>query len=209
MLGFYNYTVILTYLSVSSATIGIWMATQGRHGISIICLMLCGLFDTFDGTVAKMRIRSDAERMFGIQIDSLADLICFGALPVAIGFSVGMHGWMVAVSALYILCALIRLAYFNVTEEELSAVPGKSRQSYDGLPVTSSALIFPVVYSFAHLIGKGFSYVYCAFLFVVAILFVSKFKIRKFGLKGMLVLVFIGFLELVWLILGKHYGLIL
>lgn len=208
MLGYYNYTVILTYLSVSSATIGIWMASEGRPGLSILCLMLCGLFDTFDGTVAKMRMRSQSERLFGIQIDSLADLVSFGALPVAIGFSIGMHGWMIAVSALYILCALIRLAYFNVTEEELSSVPGQTRQCYDGLPVTSVALILPVVFSFSHVIGKGFRYVYCGFLLLIAIAFVSKFKIRKFGIKGMLTLVFIGILELAWLIFGKHNGLI-
>ena len=168
--------------------------------------MLSGLLDAFDGTVARTKKgRTEEERKFGIQLDSLADLFCFGALPVTIGYAVGMHSWMIIIMVLYMLAALIRLAYFNVTEEALC---GKKRESYIGLPVTSVSLILPVIYSFRRLIGPYFVYVYSVSLLLIAIAFVSKIKIKKFGIKGILVLVALGVIELLWLILGRFYGII-
>lgn len=206
MLGYYDYTIILTLLSVSSGAVGLYHAACQRPVISILCLMLSGLLDAFDGTVARTKKdRTEEERKFGIQLDSLADLFCFGALPVTIGYAVGMHGWMIIIMVVYILAALIRLAYFNVTEEALC---GKKRESYLGLPVTSVSLILPVIYSFRRLIGACFTYVYAAALLLIAIAFVSKFRIKKFGVKGILVLVAIGIIELLWLVLGRTYGII-
>ena len=86
MLGFYNYTVILTYLGAASGIYGIITCLSRQSPrIGVLCLMLSGLCDMFDGTVARTRQRSDDEKRFGIQIDSLSDLICFGVLPAFIG----------------------------------------------------------------------------------------------------------------------------
>ena len=119
MLGFYNYTVVLTYIGAASGVYGI-MSTLTRQSprIGIICLMLSGLCDMFDGAVAKTRKRTDDEKRFGIQIDSLADLICFGVLPACIGYAIGLRrSWHQWILVGYALAALIRLAYFNVMEE--------------------------------------------------------------------------------------------
>ena len=92
MIGFYNYTVILTYMGLASSLIGIYLAMSGSHiTMAVIALMISGLCDMFDGKVARTRKRTDDEKKFGIQIDSLCDLICFGLLPAAIGYSVGMN----------------------------------------------------------------------------------------------------------------------
>ena len=60
MLGFYNYTVVLTYIGAASGVYGI-LATLSRQSprIGIVCLMLSGLCDMFDGAVAKTRKRTD------------------------------------------------------------------------------------------------------------------------------------------------------
>ena len=88
MIGFYDYTVILTYFSLLSATSGIVVALSGGGHPYYGCLFLlfCGLCDAFDGKVARTKKgRTKMEKDFGIQIDSLSDLVAFGVLPACIG----------------------------------------------------------------------------------------------------------------------------
>ena len=54
MIGFYNASVILTYLGVVSAVFGMSQAFNGNFKIAILCLMISGLTDMYDGTIAKM-----------------------------------------------------------------------------------------------------------------------------------------------------------
>ena len=80
MIGFYNYTVILTYMSLISAITGMTFAHAGMFGAAIFCLALSGFFDMFDGKVARRKKdRTDDEKLFGIQLDSLCDVVAFGA----------------------------------------------------------------------------------------------------------------------------------
>ncbi len=186
MLGFYNYTVILTYMGFISGAVGISLAFTGNPTYATICLLLAGLFDMFDGKVASTKKdRSEDEKKFGIQIDSLSDLVCFGVLPAAIGYSIGLTSpyWYILFS-LYSLSALIRLAYFNVIEEKRQHTTSSARTSYSGVPVTTSSLLFPLIYfacrfvvGFDKALPDAFSYVYAAFLLICAVLFVAKFLV--------------------------------
>ena len=82
MIGFYDYTVLLTYMGFISGMTGIVLAINGQIFPAIICLMFSGLCDMFDGRVARTKKRrTTEERHFGIQLDSLSDLVCFGVLP--------------------------------------------------------------------------------------------------------------------------------
>lgn len=90
MIGVYDYTVILTYLSLISGVLGIIIAVTGvgHPEIGIFFLMLSGILDAFNGRVARTKKnRTEIEKNFGVQIDSLADLICFGVLHVSIGLA--------------------------------------------------------------------------------------------------------------------------
>lgn len=118
MLGYYNYTVILTYIGLLSAVFGMMQALQQNPRVAVLCLMLCGLCDMFDGTIARTKKnRTEDEKSFGIQIDSLCDLVCFGIFPVVIGFSIGIKSLQgTLVMGFYALAAVIRLGYFNVQE---------------------------------------------------------------------------------------------
>ena len=148
MIGFYDYTVILTYLSLLSAVRGIVFTITGHPIIATICLLFCGLCDMFDGKVARSKKnRSAEEKSFGIQIDSLSDIIAFGVLPAVIVLSLCAYEWYAyIIAALYVLAGLIRLAYFNVTEELRQKETESCRKSYSGLPITSAALIFPIFF---------------------------------------------------------------
>lgn len=207
MIGYYNYTVILTYMSLVSSVLGMFFAMDIKGDIhpeyAIICLMISGLCDMFDGKVARTKKnRSENEKKFGIQIDSLCDAVCFGVLPSIIGYSVGMNSWCdVPVLVMFPLCAVIRLAYFNVVEEERQKQTSEVRKTYEGLPVTSVALIIPLLYSFHKDIGsKWFPTIYGFTLFIIAIAFITRFKIKKPTMKTMLTFIGIGFIELVWML---------
>lgn len=193
MIGFYNVSVILTYLGVVSAVFGMSAATHGNFKIAMLCLMLSGLTDMYDGTIAKKIKRSDDAKKFGIEIDSLCDLVCFGAFPVIIGFCLGMDTWYAKIAyMLYILGAVIRLAYFNVTEEQRQASTSARRKHYQGLPVTSVALILPLIYQIRRFYPQNFPYIYVLTIFIIAMLFVIDFKVFKPDKRCMLGFVVIG-----------------
>lgn len=214
MIGFYDYTVILTYSSVISAVVGIILALSGTGHpyIAMFLLMFSGLCDAFDGRVARSKKnRTEQMRNFGIQIDSLADIAAFGVLPVCIGVSLRSHSeafqvpfaLVIAVSCLYILAALIRLAYFNVTEEEMQSGGQTKRKFYTGLPVTSAALIFPTFMLLEWLLPTDLSWVYHVVMLAAAAAFVGKFRLRKPGFKTIMVLVGIGVAEFVLFLLTR------
>lgn len=186
MLGFYNYTVILTYLGLLSGCTGIFLASEGRVGAAVVCLMLSGFFDLFDGKVASTRKRTDDEKKFGIQIDSLSDLVCFGVLPAMIGIALGMQNYYwYPLLALYVLSALIRLAYFNVMEEQRQKTTSETRKSYNGMPVTTVAILIPVVYFVCRLFADPvqFMWIYAVSLLVFGLAFLIKsLKVKK--IKG-------------------------
>jgi CDP-diacylglycerol--serine O-phosphatidyltransferase len=178
-IGYYGFWVKLTYLSVISAVIGMFFALGGNIGHAIICLMICGLCDMFDGPVARLAKRTESEKSYGIQIDSLADMVSFGVFPVIIGYAAGTDGIISkAIGAFYILTAIIRLAYFNVVEIELQS-KNEKRKYYEGLPVTFVALIIPLVYLACSYFDTALSAVYNIMLFVVSLAFIIRVKIPK------------------------------
>ena len=203
MVGFYNYTVILTYFGVVSAIVGVGLASYGRTSMAIVCLMISGFCDLFDGSIARTRKRNELEKKFGIQIDSLADLICFGVLPVAIGYSVGMDKWYhVLAMAAYALAALIRLAYYNVTEDVLQTQQNVHRTHYDGLPVTTAALLFPLLYTLRPIAGDVFPLLYTIWMLLIATAFLTKIQVKKLGMRGMIAAAALGLMVLLFLLLG-------
>ena len=226
MLGVYDYTVILTYLSLLSAGTGIIVSLSGKGHpyLGVFCLLLCGLCDAFDGKVARTKKdRTEMEINFGIQIDSLSDLIAFGVLPACIGTAMlrlspffqkftasgGAAGRMIitislsALLVLYILAAMIRLAYFNVTEEERQKTEGGVRKFYTGLPVTSAALIFPAILLLQYIIPWDITPLSFATILFTGLAFLSRFQIRKPGLRGILIMIGIGAAEFALILLGR------
>ena len=147
LLGFYDYTVILTYMSLLSAFAGMILSGKGMHTAAVLCLMFCGICDAFDGTVARTKKnRTEDEKAFGIQIDSLCDAVSFGVFPALLSVRMGLNGILgMAIAAIYSLCAVIRLAFFNVQEAKRQQAEEGKRKTYRGLPVTSISMIYPVI----------------------------------------------------------------
>lgn len=198
VLGYYDYTVILTYIGMLFGFTGITLASREKFCAAAVCLMLAGVCDMFDGAVASTKKRSKNEKKFGIQIDSLSDLICFGVLPAMFVYKISEgRAAGLLISSAYTLCALIRLAYFNVCEEERQENEDGCRKCYCGLPVTSAALVIPAIYVFTKQAA-----VFLAFLTLMAVLFLSPIKIKKPRIAGKIVIAAAGILELSFVLMG-------
>ena len=205
MIGFYNYTVILTYIGTVFGFFGVYRASGGDTQAALICLMIAGFCDLFDGKIASTMKRTKQEKRFGIQIDSLSDLICFGLLPATIVLkSTDGSPLYTAIAATYLLCALIRLAWFNVDEEERQNNATGEREVYLGLPVTMSAILLPFFFSLSKLLGLDPVMLAPWMLLCVAIAFLTPFKLRKPKTVGKIVMVLIGVGVLVTVILGTR-----
>ena len=194
MIGFYNYTVWLTYIGMLSSVVGIGFACGGNITAAVICLMFSGFCDMFDGIVARTKQdRTDEERRYGIQLDSLSDVVCFGVLPVAIGYNIGATAWwQVAGMAAFALAGLIRLAYYNVTEEARQQQTTEKRKHYLGVPITSSALTVPLLFCFEGLLGRNFPIAYTLLLLVNGALFVLPVQVKKPGKTGLAIMLALG-----------------
>lgn len=194
MIGFYNYTVWLTYIGMLSSVVGIGFAGSGKITAAVICLMFSGLCDMFDGIVARTKKdRTDEERRYGIQLDSLSDVVCFGVLPVAIGYSIGADAWwQVAIMALFALAGLIRLAYYNVTEETRQQQTTEKRKHYLGVPITTSALTVPLLFCFRGLLGAYFTLAYTLLLLVNGAFFITPIQVKKPSKTGLAVMLVLG-----------------
>ena len=173
IVGFWNPSVILTYVGMAFAVLGTYLATTGEwiQG-AYVCLIIAGVCDLFDGAVARRVKRNDEEKAFGIELDSLVDVMSFIALPLTIFMAMGLRsGLHCFIFVLYATAGIARLGYFNVaTADENGPVP-----YYIGLPVTYVALVFPLAYLLNGVLPEN------AFnlLFTICILAVSTLELLK------------------------------
>ena len=179
MIGFYDYTVILTYLGALCGLLGISMSIHGLYVNAILCMAGALVCDTLDGMVARnKKNRTRGEMLFGIQIDSLCDLVSFGACPAVMFYMLGMRAPAdMALLGAYCLCCVIRLGYFNVLamEAELG-----TKGDYHGLPVVCLDVMIPAVYLLFRLVPQGCSlWVLRAAAALFGFLYILDFKVKK------------------------------
>ncbi len=144
IVGMWNKSVILTYVGMAFAVLGMCAAILGgKLNYAYACLIVAGVCDLFDGAVARRVKRTEEEKQFGIQLDSLVDVVSFIALPITIFCAMGfIKDYQIGLYVLFAVSGIARLGYFNVvTADENGPV-----KYYTGLPVTYSALIFSVGY---------------------------------------------------------------
>ena len=207
LLGYYDYTVVLTYCGMLIAFFGITRVMSQDYWTAVFCLLLAGVCDMFDGAVAAIKTRTEKEKRFGIQIDSLSDLICFGVLPGIFVYRISEKNMVTGIIAsLFILCALIRLAYFNVMEEERQNETDESRKSYSGVPVTTIAVILPAVYLLYNYRLCENTVCFSGLLVLMGIGFLLPVRIKKPGIKGKIVLLLLGIGEAAGLMAYMGWG---
>jgi CDP-diacylglycerol---serine O-phosphatidyltransferase len=91
------------------------------------------VFDFLDGRIARWRHKASP---LGRELDSLADVISFGAAPAAIAFSIGLQSPLDQTILIYFAaCSISRLARYNITADELAGTPQGKVQYFEGTPV--------------------------------------------------------------------------
>ncbi len=203
ILSHLNAAVGLTLVGLSFAVAGAIAGLLGAPELGLAALVIAGVCDLFDGWVARSRQREPHEEAFGVQIDSLADMASFGVVPGVLVAATASYPWQLfalVLAVLFSASAALRLAHFN-----LAGVRGSgSGRYYDGLPVTYVALILPLAYIGARLVGEFWiDPTMLAALAACAVLFISGIPVRK--PSGVLYLVFpalavgaIGILIVLW-----------
>ena len=180
--GVYNPSIILTYISVFCALAGIGTLLKAESGslscmtTVIILLIACGVCDMFDGAIARKCKRTDVEKEFGIQLDSLADTVAFVVYPSIILLHIcNFDAASYIISCAYAFAGIMRLGWFNVTVED-------NKGYFQGMPVTTSAAIIPLSYLILSKLGFETSVltVLIKVLFgIIACLFIANFRFKK------------------------------
>lgn len=199
MLGYWNKSVYITYFGAFIAILGLLIANN-EHNLdyAFVGMIIAAVCDMFDGKVARhLKNRQEKEKDFGVQIDSLADIVCFIVVPAITLYCFGMHEiYQIIILALYVVCGVIRLAYFNVAMSDKN----KAIAFYQGLPVPVSVFAFGLVW----LLLKVFSFdailVYTILVPIVGFLHISKIKIKKY--TGNWFYIVISLLAITAIILG-------
>jgi CDP-diacylglycerol--serine O-phosphatidyltransferase len=153
--GIYILPSLLTCGSISSGYLSILSSIDGDFSKAAWFIVLAVAFDMTDGRVARLT-KTTSE--FGVQLDSLGDLISFGVAPSVMIYQLVLNSMSkvgMAIAILFVLCSALRLAKFNV-----SAHGGTVCSSFIGLPTPASAgLLVSFVLSYELLdLGQSLSF---------------------------------------------------
>jgi CDP-diacylglycerol--serine O-phosphatidyltransferase len=136
--GIYILPNLFTTASLFAGFLGILWAIEGKYPLCAVAILFSFVCDGLDGKVARMT-RSDSQ--FGVQLDSLADLVAFGVTPAVMVFlwQTHIYGRLGMMSSfLFIACGALRLARFNI--QAAKSTP-KSKKFFIGLPIPAAACI--------------------------------------------------------------------
>ena len=151
---------------------------QERYFYAAIAILLASVFDVLDGKVARL---SGAGSKFGIQYDSLADLVSFGVAPALLAFSwalrpYGRFGWLAAF--LFVICGALRLARFNVQSSS-----GEVKY-FKGLPIpVAASTVALTILLYLRLIETGWTKDIIILIMIWVLSFLMVSNIRYFSFK--------------------------
>jgi len=167
---------VCSLLGLMSAVIGIYYAIQGNFKAAIIGVLWAVLFDWFDGIVArKMKGRTKVQGEFGVQLDSIIDIVSFGIFPAILLLSYGSYNiWFLPGAFIIIATSAIRLSYFNI----YGLIDSKT---YKGLALDNNVLILAFVFLFEGFFTISiFSIIIYVLLMLLSILNLSSIPTPKF-----------------------------
>ena len=166
---------ILTLGGVCLGISSIKFAIDGNYGLSVTLILFAAILDALDGRIARL-LKGTSE--FGKELDSLTDFVSFGIAPVFILYfwelnNYGKLGW--AITLIYSVCCVLRLARFNLTKIEISEE--WKNNFFEGIPSPAGGLLIlmPLIYELTN-VDAGFDLKKLTpfFTIFVAILLVSK-----------------------------------
>ncbi|ABK15107.1 MAG: CDP-diacylglycerol--serine O-phosphatidyltransferase [Methanothrix sp.] len=123
---------LLSLMNAISGFSAMILAHLQIRDLSVLMLMAAALFDGADGIVARRSEQSE----LGPHLDSLADVVSFGVAPALMTFFLLKEPYLLMLSALYMLCGMLRLARYNISPKEWA--------HFEGLPITAAGLMLGV-----------------------------------------------------------------
>jgi len=141
---------LLTTTSLFIGFLGLTWAIQGDYASCALCILFSCVFDGLDGKVARM---TGTTSEFGVQLDSLADLVAFGVVPALMSYlwilnDFGRLGLMAAF--LFMACGALRLARFNVQAST------SSKKHFLGLPIPGAACTLATLVLFSQYVPEEY-----------------------------------------------------
>ncbi len=203
--GIYLLPNLFTTANLFSGFYAIVSAFNGNFIFASIAILVATIFDSLDGKVARMT-RSSSK--FGLQYDSLADLISFGVAPALLIYTwalspYGRLGWIAAF--LFVACGALRLARFNIQAETIQS------KNFLGLPIPAAAsVVATTVLLDYHIIGMGKEIrpiVILLITYTLAYLMVSNIRYRslkEFNLRGKKSFSFLVAIVLIMIVLATN-----
>lgn len=183
---------ILTYVGLILAVLGMQLCFVGDMDLAVMCLLIAGICDGFDGAFAK-KMRKNGDSSFGVELDSLVDIISSGVFPVVICLSMGFNSIIdLIIYSIFLVCGVGRLAYYNITSKE-------NNNYFSGVPITVSTILLPLIYAFTKK-----EIVFVGTILALSMAYVSNFKIKKLNLKSKILLSIIGVLFILLLIFRSY-----
>lgn len=168
---------IFTTSNIFCGFYAIIAAVNGNFVMAAVAIIIAGGFDALDGKIARA---TNTTSKFGVQYDSLADLISFGLAPGLMIYlwalkPFGRIGWLAGF--LFMVCGALRLARYNTQIESVSS------DHFNGLPIPAAAGMAATTVLFCHklsLDGNMHSVVVLIMLYVLSFLMVSTVKYYSF-----------------------------
>ncbi|MBZ2190570.1 CDP-diacylglycerol--serine O-phosphatidyltransferase [Alcanivorax sp. JB21] len=175
--GVYLLPNLITTAALFAGFYAIVAAMNGMFGHAAIAILVAGILDGMDGSVARM---TNTQSRFGAEYDSLSDCVAFGVAPGLVAYSWGLSelgnlGW--AAAFIYLACAALRLARFNVQ------AASSDKRFFTGLPSPSGAgLVATLVWLGAsrEIDGNDISYLVAFFTAGAGLLMVSSIRYNSF-----------------------------
>ncbi len=166
---------ILTLGGVCLGISSIKFSIDGNYSLAVTLILFAAILDALDGRIARL-IKGTSE--FGKELDSLTDFVSFGIAPVFTLYfwelnTYGKLGW--AITLIYSVCCVIRLARFNLTKTDESQE--WKNNFFEGIPSPAGGLLIlmPLIYELTNLnLGLEIKNLTPYFTVLVAILLVSK-----------------------------------
>lgn len=174
-IGYYYVWVLFSYLGIITSFISCIFLINSNIKLALICYMLTGLIDMFDGKFSNLFKRNSIEKKFGVQIDTVLDVFNFGAIPIFILYIYGLNNWIdLPFLIIYSICSTMRLAYFNTIVEDTKS------KIYYGFPVTTMALYLPFTIVLSNIFASDPNlWVIRIMLLIISILYIANIKINK------------------------------
>ena len=186
-----NKANIVTFLGLIFAVIGIVYCFTCNTTGAIICATVACICDGLDGSIAK-KLRKNNDYGFGIELDSLVDIISSGILPISICISMGFNNLIdIIIYCVFMLSGVVRLAYYNIHSY--------NSEIFIGIPITVSNIVIVLLY----FLFKN-EIIFMVSLFILAILFILPLKIKKINLKLRIIISIIGLTLVIILGAIKH-----